>query len=92
MALAGEAGELTALFQWLTPDESAKIMDNPETADQVRHEVADTLAYLLRLADVLNIDILAALAEKIDVNERRYPVDLARGTALKYDKLGSKHS
>lgn len=92
MALAGEAGELTALFQWLTPAESAKIMDDPETAKQVRHEVADVLAYLLRLADVLNIDILAALAEKIAVNETKYPAGLASGTALKYDKLGSKHS
>lgn len=90
MALAGEAGELTALFQWLSPEESARIMDDPRTAEQVRHEVADVLAYLLRLADVLEIDISAALAEKIAVNARRYPVDLARGSAQKYDRLGSE--
>jgi NTP pyrophosphatase (non-canonical NTP hydrolase) len=89
MALAGEAGELTALFQWLTPEESARIMDDPATAQEVRNEVADVFAYLLRLADVLGFDIAAALTEKIALNAAKYPAGLARGTALKYDKLGT---
>lgn len=88
MALVGEAGELLELFQWLTPDESAEIMADPQTAVQVRHEMADVLAYLLRLADVLQVDLLSALTDKIAVNGAKYPAELARGTARKYDQLG----
>lgn len=87
MALAGEVGELVELFQWLTPDESARVMNSPASAVKVRHELADVLAYLLRLADVLEVDLLSALDEKINVNELKYPAELARGTARKHDEL-----
>ncbi|TQJ01606.1 nucleotide pyrophosphohydrolase [Amycolatopsis cihanbeyliensis] len=87
MALTGEVGELAELFQWLTPAESARVMDDPGSAERVRHEIADVLAYLLRLADVLQVDVVSALADKITVNEAKYPVDLARGSAAKYDQL-----
>ena len=53
MALAGEAGELVACFQWLTPEESARVMDDPGIAADVESEPADVLQYLIRLADVL---------------------------------------
>lgn len=75
MALVGEAGELTELFQWLTMDESFRVMDDPACAGKVRDELADVLAYLLRLADVLGVDLEAALAEKIIKNAAKYPVD-----------------
>src|SRR5262249_19368370 len=58
MALAGEAGELVACFQWLTPDESAHVMEDPVTAEAVESELADVLQYLIRLADVLGIDLV----------------------------------
>jgi dCTP diphosphatase len=87
MALAGEVGELVELFQWLTPDESAAVMTRPGRADRVRDEVADVFAYLLRLADVLDIDLAEALREKVRRNEQRYPVALAKGRADKYDQL-----
>ncbi|MDQ0577929.1 nucleotide pyrophosphohydrolase [Streptomyces rishiriensis] len=88
MALAGESGELVEIFQWLTPEESAHVMQDDERAVQVREELADVLAYLLRLADVLNIDLEHALAEKIEKNRHKYPVHLARGKADKYTQLG----
>ncbi len=90
MALAGEAGELLEIFQWLTPEQSQDVMRDARTAEQVRHELADVLAYLLRLADVLDVDLLAASAEKIRLNEVKYPVELARGRAEKYDRLRGK--
>ena len=55
MALAGEAGELLAELQWLTPEESANVMTDPEAAARVRGEVADVTVYLVRLADALGI-------------------------------------
>ncbi|MFI1562125.1 nucleotide pyrophosphohydrolase [Streptomyces sp. NPDC020490] len=72
-ALSVEAAELLEIFQWLTPEESARVMDDPETAHRVTDEVADVLAYLLQLCEVLRIDPLAALDAKIDRNERRFP-------------------
>jgi NTP pyrophosphatase (non-canonical NTP hydrolase) len=73
-ALSVEASELVEIFQWLTPEESARVMDDPATAHRVADEVADVLAYLLQLCEVLGIDPLAALAAKIERNEQRFPV------------------
>jgi NTP pyrophosphatase (non-canonical NTP hydrolase) len=87
MALAGEVGELMEIFQWLTPDESATVMT--DAAGRVREEMADVLAYLLRLADVLDVDLEAALAEKIVKNAMKYPVETARSVATKYTDLPS---
>ncbi|MCW7946236.1 nucleotide pyrophosphohydrolase [Streptomyces hygroscopicus] len=72
-ALSVEASELVEVFQWLTPEESARVMDDPDTAHRVTDEVADVLAYLLQLCEVLGIDVLAALDAKIDRNEERFP-------------------
>ncbi|MFI0502462.1 nucleotide pyrophosphohydrolase [Streptomyces albogriseolus] len=73
-ALGVEAAELQEIFQWLTPEESARVMDDPDTAHRVTDEVADVLAYLLQFCEVLGVDPLAALADKIDRNEHRFPV------------------
>ncbi|WP_189106473.1 nucleotide pyrophosphohydrolase [Streptomyces camponoticapitis] len=72
-ALSVEASELLEIFQWLTPEQSARVMEDPESAHRVRDEVADVLAYLLQFCDVLGVDALSALAEKIDRNELRFP-------------------
>jgi dCTP diphosphatase len=91
MALAGEAGEVLEIFQWLTPEQSQTVMRQDDQARHVRAELADVFAYLLQLADVLDVDLVAALHDKIAVNDRRYPVNLARGNADKYDRLVDQH-
>jgi NTP pyrophosphatase (non-canonical NTP hydrolase) len=73
MALGGEMGELTELFQWLTPDESAAAMLDEDLAAHINDEMADVLIYLVRLADILGVDLLAAAAAKIERNETRFP-------------------
>lgn len=73
MALTGEAGELTEIFQWLTAEQAMTVMSDPVRAEHVRDEVADVLAYLLRLCDVLGIDLEAALMRKIAKNAAKYP-------------------
>lgn len=85
MALAGEAGELLELFQWLTQDESRNLPDEAKQA--VAFEIADIQIYLATLADRLGIDIGPAVAEKMKLNAQKYPADQARGSALKYSKL-----
>jgi dCTP diphosphatase len=80
MALSGEVGELVEILQWLTPEEAAAVMESERAAD-VEDELADVLIYLLRLADVLDIDLLAAAGSKLVRNERRYPAREVRGRA-----------
>ncbi len=89
MALAGEAGELLEIFQWLTPEQSARIADTGKGKQAVEHELADLLAYVTRLADVLGIDLVQSLWNKLRLNEEKYPVALAKGNARKYSELSA---
>ena len=73
MALSVEVAELVELFQWLTPEESATLVETPEGRAAIEDEIADIAIYLLRLADVLNVDAIAAAREKLARNERRFP-------------------
>jgi NTP pyrophosphatase (non-canonical NTP hydrolase) len=82
MALMVEAGELLEHFQWMTERESQALA--PEQLAEVRAEMADVFIYLVRLADKLDIDLLAASADKIRRNAERYPADQFRGSRRKY--------
>lgn len=71
MAMIVEAAELVEHFQWATPEESCK--PPAEKLAAIRDEVADTLIYLVELADVLGIDLIAAARDKIAKNAVKYP-------------------
>ncbi|MBU0750634.1 MAG: nucleotide pyrophosphohydrolase [Gammaproteobacteria bacterium] len=71
MAMIVEAAELVEHFQWATPEESLK--PSAEKLAEVRDEVADTLIYLVELADALGIDLIAAARDKIAKNAIKYP-------------------
>lgn len=85
MALAGEVGELLAELQWLTPEQSAAVMADADLGPRVRAEIGDVTIYLVRLADVLGIDLIDAALHKLEDSGRRYTVDAARGSATKID-------
>jgi NTP pyrophosphatase (non-canonical NTP hydrolase) len=72
MAVVGEAGELAAEFQWLTPDESERSALSKEKLEAIAMEIADVQIYLIRLADVLVAEIPNAVRKKIAINEDRY--------------------
>jgi NTP pyrophosphatase (non-canonical NTP hydrolase) len=74
MALSVEAAELVEHFQWATPEESLNLA--PEKRAQVADEIADVLIYLTELADVLDIDPIAAARAKIVKNAVKYPPPL----------------
>ena len=76
-SLAIEAAEVLELFQW------GRKVDRAE----LRLELADVAIYLLELADLSGIDLLAAVREKLEINEKRYPVEKCRGSNTKYDRL-----
>lgn len=81
LALVGEVGELAELFQW--PSESANDAMNPRSTLHRRssEEIADVFLYLLRLADVLGIDLIDAANNKLDAAEVRFPADAFHGRA-----------
>lgn len=87
MALVGEVGELTEIFQWKTEEASRTITEDPKVAAAVREEIADVLLYVVRLASVLGIDLDAAAREKLTLNAEKYPVDRSRGNSRKYSAL-----
>lgn len=82
MAMIVEAAELVEHFQWDTEIESHVLSADKRL--QVSHELADTFVYLLRISQVLDIDLIEAANEKIALNGEKYPVDKARGKNNKY--------
>lgn len=73
-----EAGELLQCFQWEC---------NFALEKHVERELADVLIYCLYLCHDLGLDPSKIVSDKIDENERKYPVDKARGNARKYTEL-----
>jgi NTP pyrophosphatase (non-canonical NTP hydrolase) len=86
MALAAEAAELLEIFQWLTEEESKNIIKSKNELAEVKEEIADIFIYLVRLADKLNIDIEKEVLAKIALNEKKYPINLSKDNAVKYNK------
>ena len=86
MALAAEAAELLEIFQWLTDEQSKEIVNDEKEMAQIRQEIADVMIYLIRLSDKLGVDIEKAVLDKIELNEKKYPVHLAKDNATKYNK------
>ena len=72
MAVAGEAGELVTEFQWMTADESRRSSLSSEKLSAIELEIADVAIYLIRLADVLEIDVASVVRKKLAINESRF--------------------
>jgi len=90
MALIAEAAELVEHFQWVSEEESRH--PNATKLAEVRLELADIFIYLIRTATQLDIDLVEAAWEKIELNESRYPADKVRGSAaraVEYNKPGN---
>ena len=86
MALSVEASELVEIFQWLNVEES----NSPDQSqiEKVNNEVADIAMYLLRFCSVLGIDLEKVIESKLERNAEKYPVNLSKGNAQKYNQRG----
>ncbi len=89
MALTGEVGELVEIFQWMTEEESRCALGNPDQATAIAEEMADVLLYLVRLADVLGINLDEAVKSKLALNAKKYPAAESRGSSKKRAYLAS---
>ena len=85
MALSVEVAELVEHFQWLTEEQSKSLDD--DVLSEISEEIADIQIYLARLADQLGIDIEDAVAKKLKINAKKYPIAKAHGSAMKSTKF-----
>ncbi len=81
LALVGEVGEVAELVQWIPADDAVTHFARPERKARIGEEIADVLVYLLRLADVLDVDVLAETIAKQGVARRRFAVEAVHGRA-----------
>ncbi|MFM0322482.1 nucleotide pyrophosphohydrolase [Caballeronia glebae] len=81
-ALSVEASELLEPFTWLASGDKSELDEAKMQA--IRHEMADVLAYLVMLADSLDVDLHRALIEKMALNRSKYPAHKVKGDARKY--------
>ena len=86
MALSVEASELVEIFQWLNVEESNSPAQRQ--IEEINSEVADIAMYLLRFCSVLGIDLEKAIERKLERNAQKYPVNLSKGNAQKYNQRG----
>ena len=85
IALSVEVSELLEIFQWSKNGGLDEINDE-KTKKDIEREIADVFNYIVRLSDILDIDIERASHMKIDENEIKYPIDKFRGSSKKYNK------
>ena len=79
IALSIESAELLEAFLWKSSEEASK--------DKIKEELADVLAYALLLAEACELDVAQIVADKIEANKFKYPVDRAKGSAKKYTEI-----
>jgi NTP pyrophosphatase (non-canonical NTP hydrolase) len=85
IALSVEAAELLEHFQWISDKDSLSMPS--AKIGKIEEEMADVFLYLIRLADILNVDLVQAADRKIEANSQKYPIEKSRGHAKKYTEL-----
>lgn len=81
MSLSIEAAELMEHFQWISTEESRRVVEEPEEIEQIADELADVFCYVLAMANQLNLDLATAVRHKMAKNEKKYPADQFHGRA-----------
>lgn len=79
-----EASELLEIFQWKDPQEVEAVKKDKEARRKVKEELGDILIYALNMCDAFGFDPPEVILEKLEINEKKYPVEKARGNATKY--------
>ncbi|WP_314676615.1 nucleotide pyrophosphohydrolase [uncultured Streptococcus sp.] len=85
ISISLEASELLELFQWKNSEEVVE-----SSLEKIKEELADVLIYSFMMADNLNLDVEEIIKEKIEINAKKYPVELSKGNNKKYTDLEKK--
>lgn len=82
ISISLEASELLELFQWKNSEEVVE-----SSLEEIKEELADVFIYSFMMADNLNLDVEEIIKEKIEINAKKYPVELNKGNNKKYTDL-----
>lgn len=84
MSIAIEAAELMEHFQWLSIEQSRRLLKDKKRRAEIEDELADIAVYVLDFCNMFNIDIRKIILRKLEKSSRKYPVHLVKGKAHKY--------
>ena len=87
ISISIECGELLEHFQWKNNEKVKEYIRDIKKKEKIGKEIADIFIYLLLLSDSLDLDLYNLALKKITENEKKYPVEKAKGTAKKYTDL-----
>ena len=90
IGLSVEVSELLELMIWMTDKQVRSLLSSASGRGRIEEEIADIFYYLVRLTDVLDINLESAFWRKTRLNEKKYPVNLSRGNAKKWSELAKK--
>lgn len=87
IGVSTEASELLEIFRFKSEKQVEDMFKNAKAREEISDEMADTLYFILRLAQKYDIDLSEALKQKIEKNSKKYPIENAKGSNKKYDEL-----
>ena len=87
IGVATEAAELLEPFRFKSEKEMEAMLKDPNTREEIGEEMADTVYFVLRLAQKYDIDLSSAFERKMEKNIKKYPIEKAKGSNKKYDEL-----
>jgi NTP pyrophosphatase (non-canonical NTP hydrolase) len=87
IALSIEASELLEIFRWKTHEEVDELFKDEKKKEDIEDELADILYFLVRIAQKYDLDLSEALDRKMEKNDKKYPVDKAKGSHKKYNEF-----
>ena len=82
-ALSVEASELLEIFQW-SNDGGLNEINDPKKREEIEKEIADIFNYLIKLVDILDMDLEKVALDKIKENAEKYPIETSKGKSVKY--------
>ncbi|XP_076945164.1 uncharacterized protein LOC143616115 [Bidens hawaiensis] len=87
LALVGEVGELSEIFQWKGEVPRGLPDWKDEEKQHLGEELSDVLLYLVRLSDICGVDLGKAVLRKLEINATKYPVNLCKGSSKKHNQI-----
>lgn len=87
IGISTEANELLDIFRFKSEEDIKKLMADVKKREHVGEELADTLFFILRFAQMNQFDLGQILLDKIQKNALKYPVEKVKGNNLKYNEI-----
>lgn len=87
IGISTEANELLEIFRFKSESEIKDLLKNSKKRTQIEDELADVFFFILRFAQMNDIDLETTLKRKVKINKEKYPTDLFKGSNKKYDEL-----